>query len=215
MLKSKLNSKLNLRRTSVHALLLVASCGIVLALWACTPARPLPVATEPPLNGAAFQPASSVPELIFTRSDGTTFTTADTLGRTSLFYFGYTHCPEVCPVTLSNLMQVRRMLGADAAKVDMYFITLDPARDTTEQMRTYVANFPGVVGLTGSDSDLSRAQTAFNVVAVRRDMGNGDYMLDHTAAIFLVNPAGQIQLAYPYGTAAEDIVADLQRLTNS
>jgi protein SCO1/2 len=140
------------------------------------------------------------------------FTSAATRGRTSLFFFGYTHCPDVCPLTLAQLAQMRRGLGADAAKVDMYFVTVDPARDTPEQMRSYVSNFPGIVGLVGSDDQLAAAQSAFNVLAVRRDLGNGDYAMDHTAATYLVNSAGQIQLAYPYGTPADDIASDLHRL---
>ena len=94
----------------------------------------------------------------------------------------------------------------------MYFVTVDPARDTVEWMQTYLRNFPGVVGLVGSDAQLERAETTFNIVAVRRDLGSGEYAVDHTAAMYLVNSAGQIQLVYPYGTPAEDIVADLRQL---
>jgi protein SCO1/2 len=118
----------------------------------------------------------------------------------------------VCPLTLAEFAQIRRALGNDAAGVDMYFVTLDPARDTLPWMRTYVANFPGVTGLIGSDVQLALAQAAFNVVAARRDLRNGDYALEHTAAMYLVNSASQIQLAYPYGTASDDIVSDLHRL---
>jgi protein SCO1 len=94
----------------------------------------------------------------------------------------------------------------------MYFVTLDTARDTPERMQTYVANFPGIVGLIGSDEELAYTQSVFNVVVTRRDLGNGDYMLDHTAAIYLVNSSGQIQLAYPNGTAPDEIVSDLHQL---
>jgi protein SCO1/2 len=165
-----------------------------------------------PLNGAALEPAVNLPALTLTRSDGGTFTSADTHGRTSLFFFGYTHCADVCPLTLAEFAQIRRALGNDAAGVDMYFVTLDPARDTLPWMRTYVANFPGVTGLIGSDVQLALAQAVFNVVAARRDLRNGDYALEHTAAMYLVNSASQIQLAYPYGTASDDIVSDLHRL---
>jgi protein SCO1 len=178
-------------------------------LWACTPAAPV---NAPALNGATLAPPVHLPQLTFTRADGTPFTTADTRGRTSLFFFGYTHCADECPLTLAEFGQIRRALGTDAAGVDFYFVTLDPARDTVEWMRTYVANFPGVVGLIGSDSDLAMAQTAFNVVTKRHDLGDGDYALDHTAATYLVNSEGQIQLAYPYGTPIDDIVSDLHRL---
>ena len=196
-----------MNRRVVPLLFGTLSCGIVLTLWACTPVRPRPTA----LNGATFEPAINLPELTFRRSDSGTFTAADTRGRTSLFFFGYTHCPDVCALTLTEFGQIRRALGSNAA-VDMYFVTLDPARDTPEWMRTYVANFPGVVGLIGSDAELAKVQSVFNVVAERRDLSGGDYALDHTAATYLVNSSSQIQLAYPYGTSPDEIVADLRRL---
>jgi protein SCO1 len=197
-----------LNRRALAPLLAMLSSALVLILWACAPVRPV----NPVLNGAALQPPSSLPALTLTRTDGGTFTTADTRGRTSLFFFGYTHCPDVCPTTLAEFRQIRTTLGSDATRLDMYFVTLDPARDTPEWMRTYVANFPGVVGLTGSDPQLTLAQTTFHVVYQRRDLGNGEYALDHTAAIYLVNAEGQIQLAYPYGTPPDEIVADLRQL---
>jgi len=82
-------------------------------------------------------------------------------------------------------------------------------------MQSYTANFPGVVGLIGSDSELSVAQDACHVIAERRDIGGADYLLDHTAAIYLVNRARQIQLAYPYGTDPTDLVADLRKLVDT
>ena len=198
------------RRALPPVLALLLSC-LVITLWACAPT----VSRTPPaqrLNGAALEPPVTLPQLTFTRSDGGTFTTATTQGRLSLFFFGYTHCADVCPLTLSELSGIRKTLGTQASGVDMYFVTLDPARDTAEWVRTYVGNFPGVVGLVGSDAQLETAQNTFNVQSVRRDMGNGDYMLDHTAAIYLVNRSGQIQLAYPYGTDASDIVSDLRHM---
>jgi protein SCO1 len=165
------------------------------------------------LNGAVLEPAGSLPSgLRFSRTDGASFTTEATRGRVSLFFFGYTHCGDVCPLTLAELSQVRRSLGPKAASVDMYFATLDPARDTPEHLRAYMANFPGVVALTGSAADLARLQTVFGVVSDQKAMPDGDYTVDHTAAIYLVNAQSKIQLAYPEGTPAEDIAGDLQHL---
>jgi protein SCO1/2 len=129
-----------------------------------------------------------------------------------LFFFGYTHCPDVCPLTLAQFVRVRQSLGAASEQIDMYFVTLDPARDTPERMRQYMSSFPGVTGLMGTDSELASAQSTFAVVAERRDLGGGDYALDHTAATYLVNRQGSLQLAYPYGTDANDIIADLRQL---
>lgn len=197
-----------LNRHLVAPFVAAASCGVVLTLWACAPAQPARVS----LNGAVLEPARTLPALTFRRTDGGTFTSADIRGRMSLFFFGYTHCAVTCPLTLAQFGQIRRALGSGTAGLDMYFVTLDPARDRFDWMRTYVANFPGVVGLIGSDADLARAQAAFGVIAERQELANGDYVLDHTAAIYMVDSAGEIQLAYPYGTPPSDIVADVQRL---
>jgi protein SCO1 len=186
-------------------------CGVVITMWACAPAiNQAPTAV--PLNGAVLQPPTALPPLTFLRSDGSAFTTANTQGRYSLFYFGYTHCAEVCPLALSQLSSMRKSLGTDGDKLDMYFVTLDPQRDTPERMRTYLTNFPGVVGLIGSEGQIAAAQDTFGVQFSRRDLGKGDYALDHTAAMYLVNPSGEVQLAYPSGTDPTEITADLQRL---
>jgi len=179
------------------------------------PGAPATLPAQSQLFGAALEPAVDLPALRLVRSDGRPFTTADTRGRLSLFFFGYTHCADVCPLTLSELSQLRRGLGDDASRLDMYFVTLDPARDTPERLQAYVANFPGVIGLIGSDTQLSEAQSTFHVVAVRQDLGGGDYAIDHTAATYLVNADSQIQLVYPYGTAPDELAADLHHLAHA
>jgi protein SCO1 len=186
-------------------------CGLVVAIWACAPATPATLQ----LNGAALEPPVGLPSLAFTRTDGATWQSADTRGRLSLFYFGYTHCPDMCPLTLAEFTHMRQILGRTADQVDMYFVTLDLARDTPQRMQAYVENFPGVVGLTGSQADLAAAQASFHIVAARREIGNGDYLLDHTAAVYLVNRDSQVALAYPYGTDPNEIVADLRQLAGS
>jgi protein SCO1 len=185
--------------------------AMVVAVWACSPARPTPS----PLNGATLEPSIPLPPLTFTRADGEPFSTADARGRTSLFFFGYTQCAEVCPLTLAHLGQIRRSLGSTAGGVDLYFVTLDPSHDTPERMRAYLANFPGVVGLIGSTTQLAAAQSAFGVIADRREVGSGNYLLDHTGALYLINSAAQVQMAYPYGTPPEDIVSDVRRIIQS
>jgi protein SCO1 len=196
-----------LKRHAFPPLLGAALSCAVLISWACASQAP-----SLPLNGATLEPPIGLQELSVTRSDVSTFTTADTRGRISLFFFGYTNCADVCPLTLAELTRMRRTLGSDARNVDVYFVTLDPARDTPERMRAYLENFPGVTGLIGSDAELASLQSVFNVSSERREIANGNYSLDHTAPIYLVNAASQIQLAYPSGTPAEDISSDLHQL---
>ena len=156
-----------LNRHAFPPLLGVALSCAVLILWACAPQVP-----SAPLNGATLEPPIRLQELTATRSDGSTFTTADTRGRISLFFFGYTNCPDVCPLTLAELTRMRRTLGTDARNVDVYFVTLDPERDSPERMRAYLENFPGVTGLIGSDAELASVQSLFNVTSERHDDGN-------------------------------------------
>lgn len=200
------------KQHSLPILLAFVFSGLVVTLWACTPAQPVAPRTALQLNGAALEPPVALPPLRFARTDGGTFSTLDTQGRLSLFFFGYTHCADVCPLTLAQFVRVRQALGDASGRVDLYFVTLDPARDTPERMRQYVSNFPGVIGMNGTDTELASAQSAFGVVAERRDLGDGDYALDHTAATYLVNRQGQLQLAYPGGTDTNEIIADLRQL---
>jgi len=132
-----------LKRHVVPPFLGVVLCSLVVALWACAPARPQPAAAQ--LNGAALEPPVALPALTFARSDGSQFNSFSTRGRISLFFFGYTHCADVCPLTLAQLARMRQTLGSAADQVDMYFVTVDAARDTAERMRSYLANFPGVI----------------------------------------------------------------------
>ena len=189
----------------------VAVSGAAVALGGCgvsvTPAR------DRPLNGGVLQQPFLVPELGLARTDGRAFSTAELRGRWALFFFGYTTCPDVCPLTLANVSLVRRQLGGAAPEA--FFVTVDPARDTPARLRDYMANFdPGIVALTGTEEQLAAARAAFGVVIEKRVVeGSGAaYFVDHTALVYLVNPAQQVQLVYPHGMAPADIVADLRRL---
>lgn len=182
-------------------------------------ALPLPTLltrTAPaPLNGAALTPPRTVPDLTLQRADGRPFHTADLNGRLSLVFFGYTFCPDVCPLTLAEVTQVRRLLGPDAERVDIYFVTVDPARDTSERLQRYVKAFdPAIEGLTGTPAALDEMRSAFGAVATRRDAPDGgpNYFMDHTAGLFLVDRSGGISLLYAYGTPPEQISDDLRQL---
>jgi len=166
-----------------------------------------------PFKGDELRPAVPLAPLSLARHDGDRFASADTLGRVSLVAFGYSHCPDVCPLTLAQLAQVRRLIGPDEGRLDVYFVTVDPARDSPARLREYLANFPGVVGLRGTDEEQAAALAAFGAVAQRHEGARfGDYAMDHTALTYLVDPAGRLRLVYPYPPAPADIVADARRL---
>jgi protein SCO1/2 len=192
--------------------------GLLLTVLAVGCAIPLPapfVRPAPALNGALLTPPRPVPSLSLQRVDGRTFTPADFRGRLSLVFFGYTFCPDVCPMTLLEVAQVRRLLGPDASHLDAYFVTVDPTRDTPDRLRAFARGFdPAIEPLTGSMADLEHMRSAFGAVAERREAPGGGpvYFMDHTAALFLVDTTGAISLVYAYGTPPDQIADDIRQL---
>ncbi|HEU5317601.1 MAG TPA: SCO family protein [Chloroflexota bacterium] len=198
-------------RSSRRSLAAAAGSALALAagLSACVPPAGRKV---PPLNGGVLDQPLVVPPLSLRRADGQPFNTGEARGRWWLAFFGYTSCPDVCPLTLAYMTQVRRLLGARAPAA--YFITVDPERDTPERLAAYMSNFdPGIVALTGTEAELALAREAFGVVAQRRPVaGAAGYSVDHTALVFLVDPEARVRVVYPHGMVPADIAADLKRL---
>ena len=136
-----------------------------------------------------------LPDLSFNLTDdnGQPVTGHSFEGQTTLVYFGYTHCPDVCPETMARLMQVVQQLGPDAKDVRIVFITVDPARDTPAQLRAYLwsPSFPkGAIGLTGSAAEIKAVTAAYHVYFSRQGQG-ADYTVDHTSIIYLMDPKGR------------------------
>ena len=122
--------------------------------------------------------------------NGTTVTAADFKGEPILVFFGYTHCPDVCPTTLDSLSQVLKALGPDR-KAAALFITLDPSRDTPAVMKDYLSSFdPRIVGLTGSPSAIDAVAREYRVYAKKVPTGDGDYSVDHTGVVYLMDKQG-------------------------
>jgi cytochrome oxidase Cu insertion factor (SCO1/SenC/PrrC family) len=121
-------------------------------------------------------------------------------GSFMLVSFGYTSCPDVCPTTLMSVHQILEKLGADAARIDSIFISLDPERDTAAVLSSYTAGFdPRIVALTGSAAAVARAAKAFHVRYVKRATPDGSvhYQIDHTAILYLLNPEHRVIAAVP------------------
>ena len=140
---------------------------------------------------------------------GKTRTDTDFHGQLMLVYFGFTYCPDICPTDLQAISLAMDQLGADAAKVQPLFITLDPERDTAEHLAQYVPLFhPRLIGLTGNLSDVAKAADAYRVFHKRVKTGDkpDDYTLDHTAFIYLVDRDGKYLGFFPPGTDAPRLV---------
>jgi protein SCO1/2 len=144
---------------------------------------------------------------------GKPHTLADYRGKVTILFFGYTHCPEVCPTTLADLAQVMRLLGADAQKVQVLFVTLDPERDTPEVLSRFIPSFdPSFIGLYGDAQATARAAKAFGVNYQKHQDQHGGYTLDHTDGTYLIGPDGRPIWLSRYGQRAELLVQDIKLL---
>lgn len=138
----------------------------------------------------------------------------DLRGRHVVLFFGYSFCPDVCPLTMQRLDQALDRLGEEADRVQVVMITVDPGRDTPDRMREYVSQFdPTFLGLSGSVEAVEKVATEYGIfhAKVERDDG-GPYTMDHTATVLVLNDDGELVLLWPHGMAAESMAADLETL---
>lgn len=135
-------------------------------------------------------------------------------GKAVVLFFGYTQCPDVCPATLSIMAEVAKLLGNDADQLQVVFVTLDPARDTSPLIAEYMAQFhPGFIGLRGDAAAIEATAKEFKVFYSRQATGSaGGYTLDHTAGSYVFDPRGRLRLYVRHGAPAADIAADLRLL---
>jgi protein SCO1 len=136
----------------------------------------------------------------------------DFRGKVVVLFFGYTHCPDICPTTLADLAQVMRVLGKDAERVQVLFVTLDPERDTRELLAKYVPAFhPAFLGLYGDAQATSQAAGSFGVNYQKQEGPNG-YTLDHSTGIYLIGAYGKPLLLAPYDQRIEQLAEDIKFL---
>jgi protein SCO1 len=143
--------------------------------------------------------------------DGKTVSDADMKGRPFLVFFGYTHCPDVCPTTLFEMSQMLHALGPDAGRIGALFITVDPERDTPAVLKDYLASFdPHLRGLTGGPAAVDAALKAFRVYAKKVPLKDGDYTMDHTAVVYLMDKNGRFVAPFNMKRTAEAEAADVR-----
>lgn len=155
----------------------------------------------------------------FTLTDhtGKRRTLADFKGKVVVVFFGYTHCPDVCPTTLSEMAGIMKTLGPEAARLQVLFITLDPERDTPELMASFVPAFdPSFLGLWGEQPDIDKVAKDFKVFAQKIQSKDGkNYTIDHTAGSYVFDDQGHIRLFVRHGLGGDGLLKDLQRLLAS
>lgn len=202
-------------RISATQVILLAACAAALGLW--FGARLLSPAPPVRLETAVMYPAPRpLPDFTLTRSDSKPLTLADWKGHWTVAFFGYTHCPDICPTTLATFKQAWNKLGAVAHHVEFDFVSVDPARDTPEQLAHYIGFFSkDFIAATGTDAELTRLSAALGLVYARGEASNGTYSVDHSASAVIIDPEGrQVGLFRPPFDAAK-IAADLTTLAGS
>jgi protein SCO1 len=174
--------------------------GLVLMLWAMGGLRH---ATAPAAIGGPFQ---------LTDQTGQTVTEKSMEGRPSLVFFGFTHCPDVCPTTLFEMSEVLKAMGKDGDRVNAYYISVDPERDTQAAMKEYLSSFdPRLKGLTGSSEAIAKVLSEYRVYAKKVPLKDGDYTMDHTALIYLMDRDGKFVAPFNINRKPEDAATDLKR----
>lgn len=155
-------------------------------------------------------------ELSLTDQNGQSRTLADFRGKVVVLFFGYTHCPDVCPTTLAELSQVMRMLGPDADRVQVLFVTVDPERDTPAVLSQYVSAFDSrFLGLYGDAAQTRRAAKEFKVFYEKhKGAAPGEYSVDHSAGTYVIDPEGRLRLFVGYGKADAGLAHDIRTLLN-
>jgi protein SCO1/2 len=147
---------------------------------------------------------------------GGEFTEASLKGMPSLVFFGYTHCPDVCPTTLAESTAWREALGLKPEQLRTIFVTVDPKRDTKEVLADYLGSFPGTIGLVGTDEQTTAVKATFGAASETTEPdADGFYLVNHTASVFLINKDGNFEGTIAYGEPTDTAVAKVKKLIAS
>lgn len=186
-----------------------ASAIAALALAGCKPAPQAPSFQATDITGAAF-----ARDFRLTDHNGQVRTLADFRGKVVAVFFGYAHCPDVCPTTLADFANALQTLGPLADRVQVIFVTVDPARDTPEMLRQFVPSFnPTFLGMYADAATLAQLAKEYKVVYQKTSVkAADDYLIDHNAGTYVYDPKGNLRLLVPYGSGPDAIAQDLKTL---
>ena len=184
-----------------------ALCAALAGFWL---ARELDSSGPELASGTWLPQPKSIADFQLTDNAGKPFSLRDLQGKPTLVFFGFTHCPDVCPTTLVKLAQVKKNAGIAGLRV--VFITVDPARDTPPVVGLYAHAFdPDFVGLTGDEQSIAKVARNFGVAMNKVELPGGYYTMDHTAAVFLLNTQGQVAGIFTPPFDTPRLVQDLDR----
>jgi protein SCO1/2 len=206
-------------RRDLITIAVTAGTVIGAGLWVRSlrsPPAPAATAGPPPLpHGTRLDPPRALPAIDLVDETGAAAGPAWLTGRWRLLFFGFTTCPEFCPLTLASLADARQRLAGLPAAVqpDVVLVTVDPGTDDPARLTAYLAGFgPGFHGLTGDPSALAALYTALGVATRRVEMGDGSYMFDHGTAVYVIDPAGQWVALLPAPHAAATVAGAYRAL---
>ena len=190
-------------QSAVGAVALVMATGL---FTACAPDKPQFQSID--LTGADYAQGFSLADY-----NGQVRTLKDFSGKVVVVFFGFTQCPDVCPTSLADLAQTKKLLGSDGDKLQAIFITVDPERDTPAVMKDYVAGFDaGIVPLSGSMAAVAEAAKAYRVYYAKHPSKDGGYDMDHSSIIYLMDRQGRFLANFTHETPPEQIAAKLRSL---
>ena len=169
-------------------------------------------AADAALKAGVFSPPRQAPEFSLSGSNGSELKLSDYRGKVVVLAFGFTSCPDVCPVTLATLAQARKKLAGQANELQVVYVTVDPERDSAERMRAYLAAFdPTFIGGTGTVAQLGAVRREYGISAAKKIYSSG-FSYAHSSFTYLIDREGRLQALMPYGHSADDYVHDLRIL---
>jgi len=176
-----------------------ALAAIAVVIWP----RGAELAVGPSAVGGPFR---------LTDQNGRTVTEADFKGKPFLVFFGFTHCPDICPTALFEMSETFRRLGGDAEKIGALFISVDPARDTPEKLKEYLQSFhPRISALTGTQAEIDAVTKAYKAYAKKVPLDGGEYTMDHSAIVYLMDRDGRFVAPFNLKRSADEAAKDLRR----
>lgn len=169
----------------------------------------------PALKSGSFSPARPAPEIAQQAADGRDFRLSSLRGKVVVLEFGFTHCPAVCPASLAMLAQARQKLGADAGRLQVVFISVDPERDTPARLKHYLAQFDkDFIGLTGTPEQMAAIRKDYGISATRfpAPAGQSGYQMGHSSYLYFIDKKGMLRAMMPFGRPADEMVHDVNVL---
>lgn len=188
--------------------LVIGLLALAAILGGCEQRAPVPKFRLTDVTGAPFGKA-----LALNDHHGKPRTLQDFRGKVVVLFFGFMHCPDVCPATLAELAQVAKALGPNAARMQVLFVTVDPERDTPGLLRQYVPSFhPDFLGLHGDAAATAQVAKEFKIFYQKQSQSGGDYSMDHSAGTYILDQQGRLRLFAQHGAGASALLHDIRLL---